>query len=87
MSTHNFDLNHALVNTSQVQEMATVIHNIDNALTGVNSALRHICQSQADLQRICAWLQDIDSESSIQNNYSRLSTSLLQAPTISFSRR
>lgn len=42
--------------------MATVIHNIGNALTGMNSALRHTSRSQADLQRICTWLQDMETQ-------------------------
>ena len=80
MSTHSSDPNQTPTDTSQIQQMATVIHNIGNALTGMNSALRHTSQSQADLQRICSWLQGIDSESldakQLQEVITKLTTSL-----------
>jgi signal transduction histidine kinase len=80
MSTHKSDSHQALANAHQVQQMATVIHNIGNALTGMNSALRHASQNQADLERICAWLQGIDPESldaqQLQQLVSKLTSSL-----------
>ncbi len=80
MSTHSAAPNQTPDEASQIQQMATVIHNIGNALTGMNSALRHTTQSQADLQRICAWLHSIESSSldaeQLQKIISKLTASL-----------